>query len=335
MQILTAMRQPGGCKLTDEQWAALESTQVVSGVDARSLLLLETEDWFHVAYVWSVVSMAAYVRPRFAAQQAGACLMYVQACDSARNPCTDDLYKEMLQECNVNNTQKIPGISLLYIGMKCRLTCSLHPPFAVQDTSGRIVGVELTLQDALNVRQNRREVKLHDMPHAVYVKLDDCSHAFLPARACEAHAAAGADPENCPHCLDMKGVLAIKPVTREWHFASSRIPGFKTTVQRTGLPLLPALACPLYSMQGTTADPGMLMHWVFPERLSADLKWLIVYVALSRVRKLANLKSIGLSSKIRTIIEAGPPESMLQAFSSIFGDKPAETAQIAAAFRRS
>ena len=56
---------------------------------------------------------------------------------------------------------------------------------------------------------------------------------------------------------------------------------------------------PLYSMQGTTADPGMVAYWFFPQRCSPTVKWLIVYVMLSRPRSLATLISIGLTDKVR------------------------------------
>ena len=49
--------------------------------------------------------------------------------------------------------------------------------------------------------------------------------------------------------------------------------------------------------------------------------WLAIYVALSRVRKLANLRSVGLTTKIRRIIEEGPPESIPAQFEKYFAEK--------------
>ena len=82
-------------------------------------------------------------------------------------------------------------------------------------------------------------------------------------------------------------------------------------VHRKQFPLMPALATPLYAMQGTTADPGMLAYWFFPQRCSPTVKWLIVYVMLSRRRSLATLTSIALTDKVRAIIEQGPPEDLV------------------------
>ena len=78
-------------------------------------------------------------------------------------------------------------------------------------------------------------------------------------------------------------------------------------------------------MQGMAATPGLVAHWVVPPRLASDIKWLICYVTLSRVPSLKQLVSIGLSDKIREILEAGPPEGMVQMFSTLFADKIEET----------
>ena len=74
-------------------------------------------------------------------------------------------------------------------------------------------------------------------------------------------------------------------------------------------------------MQGMTATPGLVAHWVLPARVASDIKWLICYVTLSRVPSLKQLVSIGLSDKIREVLESGPPEGLVQMFSTLFADK--------------
>ena len=59
--------------------------------------------------------------------------------------------------------------------------------------------------------------------------------------------------------------------------------------------------------------------------MDKDLRWLSTYVALSRVRELQCLKSIGLNSKIRTIIEQGPPDTIPEFFEKYFQEKEDET----------
>jgi len=81
----------------------------------------------------------------------------------------------------------------------------------------------------------------------------------------------------------------------------------------------------LHVLQGTTADPGLIFHWVFPRVLRRAVRWLVIYVALSRVRRLKNLRSIGLTDDIRAIMEEGPPEGLPAQFQKLFKDKEAQT----------
>ena len=96
--------------------------------------------------------------------------------------------------------------------------------------------------------------------------------------------------------------------------------------------MMPARAVPLYSMQGTTADPGLVAYWRFPDFCSATVKWLIVYVLLSRPRSLETLRSVGLTQQgdaIRDLIEAGAPEDLVQSFHVLFDEKLAATKKFA------
>ena len=64
------------------------------------------------------------------------------------------------------------------------------------------------------------------------------------------------------------------------------------------------------------------------------MKWLLVYVMLSRVRGLDCLVSSGLNDKIRDIIEEGPPEMLVGNFNKIFGEKIKATRKAAREARR-
>ena len=95
---------------------------------------------------------------------------------------------------------------------------------------------------------------------------------------------------------------------------------------------MPARVVPLYSMQGTTADPGLVAYWCFPDFCSETVKWLIVYVMLSRPRSLDTLRSVGLvqqEKKIRGLIEGGAPEDLVQSFHDLFSEKMNATKQFA------
>ena len=65
----------------------------------------------------------------------------------------------------------------------------------------------------------------------------------------------------------------------------------------------------------------MVGHFIMPKRADSDIKWLIVYVLLSRVRSLERLRSIGIDLKIKKIIEGGPPEMIAKNFLQTFGTK--------------
>ena len=126
------------------------------------------------------------------------------------------------------------------------------------------------------------------------------------------------------------GIFAVKPLTRTFkYYYDAQNKSKYVNVQRKQFPLTPAPAMPLYSMQGTTADPGMVAHWFFPQRCSATVKWLIVYVMLSRPRSLATLTSVGLTEKVRAIIEQGPPEELVATFHKLFDEKIKKTKALA------
>ena len=95
---------------------------------------------------------------------------------------------------------------------------------------------------------------------------------------------------------------------------------------------MPARVVPLYSMQGTTADRGLVAYWCFPDFGSETVKWLIVYVMLSRPRSLDTLRSVGLvqqEQRIRALIEGGAPDDLVQSFHDLFGKKINATKQFA------
>ena len=68
---------------------------------------------------------------------------------------------------------------------------------------------------------------------------------------------------------------------------------------------------------------------VFPQRCSDTIRWLIVYVMLSRPRSLATLKSVNLTRQIRDIIEQGAPEDLVANFDRLFREKVDATRELA------
>ena len=204
--------------------------------------------------------------------------------------------------------------------MRMRLTTTLQQPFAVQDAECTVVGFEPDPADHhINSKiwtTSATEMKCARMPKAIYDKLHDCDTQLSPPASCAVHRMTGHD-DTCDKCLCavQPGVLAVKPINRAWKFYLDE--GRYVMVKRKQFPLMPSKAVTLYLMQGTTADPGLYAYWMFPTRCSETVRWLIVYVMLSRPRSLDKLKSINITKKLREIIiEGGPPKDLVQPFGS-------------------
>ena len=105
----------------------------------------------------------------------------------------------------------------------------------------------------------------------------------------------------------------------------SRARVLKVRARREQVPLTILTASTLYTLQGTTAEPGPIYYFRTPRRLTMVMKWIACYMALSRVRCLSELRSIGLTPSIRELIDLGPPEGFLTRFQEMFEDKIAHT----------
>ena len=96
---------------------------------------------------------------------------------------------------------------------------------------------------------------------AVLVRLHDCEHVFLPCQSCPGCISFNS---GCPDCLrsrdELKGVFAVQPLTKSWRYDGRELQGQYINVSQRQLPLAPAKVLPLYSMQGMTADPGLVAH---------------------------------------------------------------------------
>jgi hypothetical protein len=343
--ILQKMRKRGGAKLTDREWHALFATEVDASQldDDPQAFLLDTADWFESCYLWSVVSMACYSRAMSSARHHQQTLFFCQAVDFSEQIARhrrDDLevYKRMLSVPSVAHTGRLPAMVLLHMSMRVRLTTQILPPWAVQDATGTIMEIDFSPRDKTRISNSgdahaATEMCLEEVPLGVYIKLDNCNREFLPPLVCGQHRIAGFS-KTCAACRAFEGWVLIEPIRRVWNFTDS-VTGATLKVSRNQLPLMPAAACPLYSLQGATCDPGLIAHFVMPKRADDDIKWLCIYVLLSRVRSLSRLRSIGLTSKIRKIIEGGPPKMLAENFEKLFREKIVKTRKAAAAAKAS
>ena len=221
---------------------------------------------------------------------------------------------KLLQVPNMNTTGRLPAVLLVHLKMQVRITVS-DERLAAQapvDTTGMVQNIELHPTDRTRWLQQTSEpiFVLHHAP-TVLVQIDDENTDF------------GLGP----------GIVAVeavtcRPFTIELELEDlrcSRARLLKMKAAREQVPLTIATASTLYTLQGTTTTPGMIYHFRTPRRISGVMKWIATYMALSRVQSLDQLRSIGLTTATRDIIDNGPPEGFLTRFLTIFGEKIEQT----------
>ena len=317
IQVLEAMRTPGGKAISDECWQAILNTEIKSGGSASQPTawdprLRAARHWYESAYEWRIVSYAMHTQTRLDAHDAGKILFYIPAIDRPAVRCDRQEFDEMRAEPNISKTAKFPGLLPVFVGMEMILTDSVLPPKYVRGTACVVVGLELhpqepPIQDRASIASDGC-VLLRYLPKAVYVKIKNSKDVHL---------------QSSSHGdVDLQGVLAIPPQPRPWKFQPSNSTN-TVPVTRSQIPLLPQKKCTLHGVQGKTADPGFIAHWTFPPKLSKVAIWLATYVSLSRPRCFNNMLSHGLPD--RQIIESGPPEEITQAFDELFTSKIAAT----------
>ena len=356
--ILMKMRRPGGCKLTPQEWKTLAGTEVTDKKEADGTLadLKGTEMWFQASYSWSVVAMAQVIRSVHSARLAKVPLYIWQAEDHLTNRPFNvslrDASLYVLHHANMNDTGRLPGLGMVHVGMAVRITTTQEASIVPVDFTGVVVDVVLNENDRHSASEHFRSasehtsslIRLQNLPEAIIVKLDKCDTDLLPLSACALHEATGAS-SACAACYPLRGHYAVKPRMSEAFTVDITVPkevgGVKTWVtvnlkaKRRQLAMTILNASTLHTLQGATCEPGLIFHWCFPRRLSMEMRWLAVYVALSRVPSLKQLRSIGLTAKtatpIRQIIEQGPPTGIVNRFAQLFEAKIQETMSAAVA----
>ena len=339
ISILTKMRRSGGCKLTKQEWKALCDTDISAASAAEQRRRLEgTELWYQAAPTWATVSMAQVIRSRLSAVKAAATLFIVPARDYVLNRpvnarLTDAYLAGVISSVpNMNNTGRLPSIGLVHLGMVIRLTNTVEAPEAVTDSTGEIVGIDLDPDEPSAATEHTSAIEgiriLRRLP-TVTVKLHGVRTEFLLPVPCTLHAATGAC-RDCTSCDFRAGCIAVEPqLSRRSFPVEVQDPGansaYTIQVQRRQLPMTIKTASTIHTLQGVTADPGLIFHWKFPRFFGEELRWLATYVALSRPPSLAQMISVGLPDELRNIIEAGPPEGILSRFNDMFNEREEAT----------
>ena len=147
IQILEAMRTPGGRKLSSAQWQALVNTERSAGQPAdASSERPEDSNCYHVCYCWSVITMAAFMLARVSAQKTGQTLFHAQAVDQAltviQRSTQEEFYEDLLKIPSLSSTKRLPAVMLWHHGMRMKFATTLQQPVAVQDVECTVVGCE-------------------------------------------------------------------------------------------------------------------------------------------------------------------------------------------------
>ena len=79
VEVLEAMRTPGGKKISEDAWRAIKATEIKEGyTDTR---LRDARNWYECAYEWRIVSYAMHAHARLNAKAAGKVLYYIPSID--------------------------------------------------------------------------------------------------------------------------------------------------------------------------------------------------------------------------------------------------------------
>ena len=148
--------------------------------------------------------MACYSRAMASARQHQQTLFFCQAVDFSEQvrQCDTDVYQRMLAVPSVAHTSRLPGVVLLHIDMRVRITTQVLPPWAVQDATGTVVELDASPLDKQRIAHSdashlAAEMRLEELPLGVYAKLDTCNREFLSPLVCPQHQHAG----FCKECL--------------------------------------------------------------------------------------------------------------------------------------
>ena len=293
--ILAKMRTPGddrsNLRLTEKEWQALQSTDVDHGASLNG-----TETWYMSAFSWAYICMAQWNRSTEAAKAAKETLFIYAAKDYISNVDNRDVeaVRDLLLKIpNMNTTGRLPAVLLVCKTMRVRCTTTVCRCEAPVDSNGVIQHIELNPADRL--RWQHDEVAsvfvLHHAP-TILVKIDNSDKdtglgigiIAVTKHLCE------------PFSTDLE-------LTSSSRCSTARI--LKVRARREQVPLTIVTASTLYTLQGTTAEPGLIYYFRTPKRLPMIMKWIACYMALSRIRSLSELRSIGLTSSIRELIDLG------------------------------
>ena len=110
------MRTPGGKKISEPAWKALQGTVLRS--TAAETRLRDARGRYECAYERRIVSYAMHAHARLDAKAAGVILYYIPAIDMPACRMARSDFDDMRALPNLSTTSKLPGIMPIYVGMQ-------------------------------------------------------------------------------------------------------------------------------------------------------------------------------------------------------------------------
>ena len=103
VEVLEAMRTPGGKRISEEAWRAITSTEIICAAqpDAR---LQDVRHWYECAYEWRIVSYAMHSHARLNAKADGQLLYYIPSIDIPTVRLNKRDFDDMRSQPNISNT---------------------------------------------------------------------------------------------------------------------------------------------------------------------------------------------------------------------------------------
>ena len=170
---------------------------------------------------------------------------------------------------------------------------------------GTIQKIDLRDSDAAKLTDHFQRIKLDFMPRGVWVLFDDFHEGPLE-NYINGSVRLDADPDVS---IDANGLVYIQLEKADFNLPVHLPDGSSESIHvtRWNLPLTHAMVRTAMSSQGLTFKGGVIVDLRRAGGMENDIWWLNVYVMLSRARKLENLILVGLTPRIKALLEEGPP----------------------------
>jgi len=319
--LMNWIRTADGKKMPDVHWKHLLSRDLENASVRQDLQEERFAKGHVVGIFWENIARSMVERSVRDAQELDVPLYFSQACDKL--PGSGSAFKssdqeqqrinrEILLEVNVHNTGHLHGILPVHVGMKMRLLTKLSAADGLVNerlcTVVKIVPHEDEFDQDRPVPTHFTRVQLKYMLRGIWASFDDLEDAPLAKdMLAYVNCADQGDEKATEEAKDFAGGLVYVQLEQA-HFTMKEGSYRGLAVTRWQFPLTHAMVRTAMSSQGLTFPDGVVADLRRQGGMTDDIWWLNVYVMLSRATSLSNLLLVGLTNKVKELLEAGPPE---------------------------